>query len=76
MFDEPFDLLLYHLLLRQKHIFQDFHQLRLQLSVADALPHLHDLDDSLLNTKCGFLIKTTYFFPHFIHLITTNLNLF
>ncbi len=32
-------------------VLQDLHQLRLQLSVADPLPHLHDLDDGLLDEK-------------------------
>lgn len=51
MLDEPLDLLFYHLFLRQKHVLQDLHQLRLQLGVADPLPHLHDLDDGLLERK-------------------------
>lgn len=38
--DEPFDLFLDQLLGRQKHVLQDFHELRLECGIADHLPHL------------------------------------
>ena len=49
--DEPLHLLLDHLFLGQEHVLQDLHQLRLQLGVAQPLPHLHDLDDGLLGGR-------------------------
>lgn len=46
--NEPLDLLLDHLLGRQKHVLQDLHQLGLQLRIGYPLAHFHDLHNGLL----------------------------
>ena len=46
---EPLDLLLDHLLGGQEHVFEDFNQLGLELSVRDPFAHLQDLHDRLLH---------------------------
>lgn len=45
---KPFNLLFYHFLLRQEHVFQYFYQFSLKLGISNFLPHFHYLDDSLL----------------------------
>ena len=48
---QPLDLLFNHLLRRQKHVFENVDQLRLQLCVGYALAHLEDFDDGLLRPE-------------------------
>lgn len=45
---KPFNLLFYHFLLWQEHVFQYFYQFSLKLGISNFLPHFHYLDDSLL----------------------------
>ena len=51
MFYQPFDLLLYHFLGRDKHVFQDLHELGLEGRIGHAFPHLHYLDNGLLEGR-------------------------
>ena len=48
VFDEPLYLLFDHLLWRNKHVLENLNKFRLQGSVGEAFPHLHDLHYGLL----------------------------
>lgn len=48
MLYEPFYLFLYQFLGGKEHVLEHLHQLCLELRVADALTHLEDLHDRLL----------------------------
>ena len=48
---KPLDLFLDHLLLRNEHVFKNFHQFSLKGGVCYSLSHLHDLYNRFLQAK-------------------------